>query len=1115
MKYLLFTLLVSQFITGQYGVQFQNPKTPEVFQFEKYGNVPVSQYTGRPNVTIPLYTIKTGDINIPLNLTYSSNGIRVDEEASPVGLGWYLGTGMISQIRIGKDDLFYSGGSNVMLPDFFWSSDRTQYVLEGNPYWQFFGYTGPNPYRYMNPEDPQRQKLFSSTPSNTLDQYFAAKVSTDGSITQEGLYRTLYFPRNGQYLDYSSILQPSSDPRDISVDVFQANFFGHELYFYINPNGGNIQVMNNEKYKIELFKKTTVNEKNRWKITAPDGISYYFDQENITSTDPRNNQGLIRQNIDDPISNINSEGTGYLTAAEHQFFPSANSNGVSRTWKITSIKDINGHTVDFNYDDLNDLYFFSGNSGICSLNNITYDTNAIRIFGYNYENNQPLGNSESIYTSLTYIGKEIKHTSTSTLIKQEKSVLSSITFNNSTILFNNSNRIDIPGDKKIDDIQIFSGESLIKQISFNYDYFINPIVTDDTQKRLRLNSISFGEKPYVFTYNQTPLPLKDSNSFDYWGFYNGMPNTSTINNPLRLSEDSSIIYGWANDFLPILEGKANRSAHPDYCKAGILEKIQYPTGGRTEFVYELNEFDNYFFPNYDNKIGVSSTKPYTYLTNYSQTKSQGFGLRVKETTDFTGNGSSYKKVYTYEGGKHIPAYVGSSGDEYRVEELPTFNYPSQWKNYSYYSSFFNMGSRILGYVNTTFQSSFLGNGNFVGYDSVTVEEQSKDFEAHNGKIKSYYTNIPDVSPRDKYVPPGAYGTDIKKSSYDLFGYSIRNSDIDNGLLMKEEIFDKNSLHIITTDYVYDSKIIPSALKYNVTAIETPETHGYLKRYFDVDISGENIANIIYKEYLFFYYPLKMTHTRLKSKKVTEFFDTGSKWNTTNYFYNFTKNPSGKSIANELGDIFYEENTIPNSNWVLESDNILDLPKSKYIKKNGFIEETINYKYSELDFGIYGQVETSELKKIEMSKKGITDIDKKKILFYDIYDSLKNLVQYHNDTGFYTTIIWGYSKTQPIAKIENAKYSEIESRVTHLQDLSILDIDATSEQALRDELNSLRNALPNAIVTTYTYDPLIGVTSITDPKGYTTFYNYDAFGRLKNVKDADGNILSENEYHYKN
>ncbi|WP_374670182.1 RHS repeat domain-containing protein [Flavobacterium sp. NRK F7] len=54
-----------------------------------------------------------------------------------------------------------------------------------------------------------------------------------------------------------------------------------------------------------------------------------------------------------------------------------------------------------------------------------------------------------------------------------------------------------------------------------------------------------------------------------------------------------------------------------------------------------------------------------------------------------------------------------------------------------------------------------------------------------------------------------------------------------------------------------------------------------------------------------------------------------------------------------------------------------------------------------------------------------------------------------------------------------------------------------------------------MVTTYTYKPSVGVSTITDPKGNRISYHYDGFNRLEFVKDKDGNILSENKYHYKN
>ena len=54
---------------------------------------------------------------------------------------------------------------------------------------------------------------------------------------------------------------------------------------------------------------------------------------------------------------------------------------------------------------------------------------------------------------------------------------------------------------------------------------------------------------------------------------------------------------------------------------------------------------------------------------------------------------------------------------------------------------------------------------------------------------------------------------------------------------------------------------------------------------------------------------------------------------------------------------------------------------------------------------------------------------------------------------------------------------------------------------------------DAQITTYTYDPLVGMTSSTDVKGLTTTYKYDRFQRLMDIKDKDGNIIKHMDYHY--
>jgi hypothetical protein len=55
----------------------------------------------------------------------------------------------------------------------------------------------------------------------------------------------------------------------------------------------------------------------------------------------------------------------------------------------------------------------------------------------------------------------------------------------------------------------------------------------------------------------------------------------------------------------------------------------------------------------------------------------------------------------------------------------------------------------------------------------------------------------------------------------------------------------------------------------------------------------------------------------------------------------------------------------------------------------------------------------------------------------------------------------------------------------------------------------------AQMTTYTYIPLVGISSISDINGDITYYEYDGFNRLRIVKDVQGNILKSHQYNYAN
>ena len=107
-------------------------------------------------------------------------------------------------------------------------------------------------------------------------------------------------------------------------------------------------------------------------------------------------------------------------------------------------------------------------------------------------------------------------------------------------------------------------------------------------------------------------------------------------------------------------------------------------------------------------------------------------------------------------------------------------------------------------------------------------------------------------------------------------------------------------------------------------------------------------------------------------------------------------------------------------------------------------------------------------------------------------------------------------SQPVAVIDQATYSEVKAA------LGITLIDRVARSYLVSDndmvkLNQLRQLLPNALITTYTYKPLVGITSSTEPNEQTTYYEYDGLGRLKEIYIKNGNlkqVINSYEYNFK-
>ena len=81
------------------------PPSPDAASLGKYGDIPVSLYTGLTEISIPILQISGRSLHLPVSLSYHAAGIKVDDVAGWTGLGWSLNAGgMISKIPKGIPD---------------------------------------------------------------------------------------------------------------------------------------------------------------------------------------------------------------------------------------------------------------------------------------------------------------------------------------------------------------------------------------------------------------------------------------------------------------------------------------------------------------------------------------------------------------------------------------------------------------------------------------------------------------------------------------------------------------------------------------------------------------------------------------------------------------------------------------------------------------------------------------------------------------------------------------------------------------------------------------------------------------------------------------------------
>ncbi|WP_412850605.1 hypothetical protein ACL0VS_03625 [Chryseobacterium sp. PMSZPI] len=1122
--------------------------SPTAKNFVKYGDHEPNLFTGTNVVNIPIYEVNTSNLKLPIYAEYASNGVKVNDESTWIGLSWNLRSGgiIVREVRDEADRLTFTStnGTTPMPEDVYkvmetfpgLGLDFKQNLLLKNYLMKSVepGYdTEPDIFSF---DCPAGKGKFIITPQGKI--IMEKQSDIDISLIEEGAVKGFiltdskgikYYFRDIEITGYAQpIGKPDAETAwylskiehplgDLIMFNYKNNILGtpslgKESYnksgtplissgnICTGETGNNIGIGYGQNIYGKIIEKITTNNQ-----------TIYFESTDNTSNPLK--QIVTNIKITDNKSNkeIDNISLGYLTPANKRIFLK----------EIKSAKKNEKYEFDY-YDPeklpenltskaIDHWGYYNGNNGNTFLlpnnPNFPYANNGNRDVNSSFIKSGML--KTTIYptkgkTEYLYSVNKITENRTEQKYK-------------SASVWGQSGKNEYGIVKTSPPIQIKS--STLKIL------FSNNLGNECTGMT----------DPDIIQRATATLSIKDLSTGQYIGLPTNDPSNPTTNRVLIYSGNS-----YNKEALVNLNGTYEIKLELGAC-ANSSVYISYEDGPAIQIPFlaeskgvRIEEIRNY--PNSGNSY--YEHKKYKYAAIDSDNESGLFGdqtpvnyefKRVNENVKFVPTGNGFMAQWAI---CSIPSLESNNNKIYDtkytnvyypvVTELTKGKGATEYRFYDFNPSVY---ARLLNGFNTVdhqFDSrSDNGMWEFGNLKSIRNFKENTDKTFSLLKELEYkYTHQAQKSFSFKYFIAykifepcaGDSGTGCYNGGY--FEYlNIPTSLQDKKLYyyichaQHKHQWDINSEGLQSCTAIgnqnekvsmdYPTGIGGSILLKKDNFVEAALTSFQSMNYYlsDVEEKVYNSSGTIATTTKYFYSSPK--HNELTSKNII--FPDGN-ISSVNYQYAHEKNNRLMVDKNMIG-IPLETETKQTINGTIK---ILSKSESVYPK-------TIN----EIANNNAGLVLPLSVKSYDLQSPTVASTE----VTYDRYDSKGNLQQYTTKDGVSTVIIWGYNQTQPIAKIENAKLSDINPSVIN-SIVGASDTDAAAgtnndETNLLNAFKDFKNALPNYQITTYTYDPLIGVRSITPPSGIRESYLYDAANRLEKVVDANGNVLKEMKYNYKN